>query len=62
MEYYTTTAYSEKTGRTVDNVRHHCAKGSLESVKIAGAGHGVYLIPEGAEVHLEKQGRKPKGK
>jgi hypothetical protein len=55
---YTATAYAELHGITVDTVRRHCRKGTLECDLLAGAGHGMYLIPERAKIQLKKRGRK----
>lgn len=57
---YTTAAYAEMLGLTHEAVRRHCYTGALECYKIAGPGHGCYIIPEGAVLNVRPVGR-PKG-
>jgi len=64
--YYTTKLYAEHHGLKAAEVRYHCLVGNLECIKLAGSGHGCYMIPEGAEIKKKKVGRKigyrkPKG-
>ena len=59
-QLHTTTSYAELHGLTVSNVRYHCANDNIECILVAGAGQGVYLIPDGAVIKKKKCGR-PKG-
>ena len=57
-QMHTTRSYADQHGLTPEQVRYHCANDNLECVKLAGAGHGVYLIPDGAVIKMNRVGRK----
>jgi hypothetical protein len=59
LKLYTTESFGELIGIDAARVRYHCDQGNIQgAVKFPGSGHGAWMIPDGAELTMQKVGRK----